>query len=99
WCMEFNPKKSQVVWFTRRRNYEPPRQFRLSGFLLENVDSYRYLGLRLSADFTWTKHIGELLKKASHDAFLVRRLIDHRSDKPIHLGTVRSIAVSHLLPR
>jgi hypothetical protein len=99
WCMEFNSKKSQVVWFTRKRDFRPPRSYRLCGFNLESVPSYRYLGLQLSGDFTWTKHIGGLLKKASHDAFLVRRIIDHRSDKPAHFAAVRSIAVSYLLPR
>ena len=99
WCMEFNPKKSQLVYFTRRRAFHPVRQYRLSGFNLEVVSSYRYLGLHLSEDYHWSKHIGELVRRASHDAFLVRRLIDHRSDRSIHFGTVRSITNSHLLPR
>jgi hypothetical protein len=99
WCMEFNSKKSQIVWFSRQRDFKPPRRFRLSGFVLQSVPSYRYLGLHVSGDFTWTTHLAELHKKACHDAFLVRRLIDHRSDKPVHFGAVRSIAVSHLLPR
>ena len=99
WCMEFNPKKSQVVWFTRRKQFVPRIRYKLSGFLLEAVDSYRYLGLHLSGDFSWTTHIGSLVKRACHDAFLVRRLIDHNSQFPIHFGTIRSVAVSHLLPR
>ena len=99
WCMEFNSKKSQVVWFTRRQTFVPRRRYQLSGFYLEAVRSYRYLGLQLSDDFSWTAHIGTLVKRACHDAFLVRRLIDHRSEFPIHFGTIRSIANSHLLPR
>jgi hypothetical protein len=99
WCMEFNSKKSQIVWFTRKRRYRPRSRFQLCNFTLESVSSYRYLGLQLSGDFTWTAHIGGLLKKACHDAFLVRRIIDHRSDKPVHFASVRSIAVSYLRPR
>jgi hypothetical protein len=99
WCMEFNSKKSQVVWFTRRRTFIPRKRYQLCGFHLEAVDSYRYLGLQLSGDLSWTAHLGMLTKRACHDAFLVRRLIDHRSEFPIHFGTVRTIANSHLLPR
>lgn len=100
WCMEFNSKKSQVVWFTRSPLYTPPRgQYQLCGFRLEAVDSYRYLGMQLSSDLKWTAHIGTLVKRACHDAYLVRRMIDHQSDFPIHFGTVRTIVNSHLLPR
>ena len=56
----------------------PHLRYELSGFSLEAVDSYRYLGLHLSSDFSWTTHIDILVKRACHDAFLVRRLIDHR---------------------
>jgi len=99
WCMEFNSKKSQVVWFTRRQDFSTKLRYDLCGFRLQAVDTYRYLGMQMSSDLQWTAHIGTLVKRACHDAFLVRRMIDHKSDFPIHFGTVRSITNSHLLPR
>ena len=99
WCMEFNLKKSQIVWFTRQHNFRPRIRYQLSGFALEAVDSYRYLGLHLSGNLKWATHIGTMVKRACHDAFLVRRLIDHRAEFPVHFGTVRAIANSYLLPR
>jgi hypothetical protein len=98
-CQEFHPKKSQIVWFTRQRNFQPPRTYRLGGFVLDSVPSYRYLGVHLDADFEWKTHLKEVRRRISHDAFNVRRIIDHGSDRPIHFSTVRSIAVSYLLPR
>lgn len=99
YCMEFNSKKSQVVWYTRKRGFVPRQRYQLTGFDLEAVDSYRYLGLHLSGDFTWKTHTSTLVKRACHDAFLVRRLIDHKSQFPIHFGTIRTVANSYLLPR
>ena len=56
--MTFNVSKCKCMLVSRRRNtIRPPINLKLKDHQLDNVQSYKYLGLLLSSDLSWTPHI------------------------------------------
>ena len=63
--LTFNPAKSKAMVFSRKRCPVPvPSYFKLNGSKLEIVDSVKYLGITISSDLTWSKHINIIGSKA-----------------------------------
>uniref|UniRef100_A0A3B4FGV2 Reverse transcriptase domain-containing protein n=1 Tax=Pundamilia nyererei TaxID=303518 RepID=A0A3B4FGV2_9CICH len=81
WCQENNlllnirKTKELIVDFTTKqaRNYKP---LIISGTPVERVDSFRYLGVHITQDLSWSCHINTLVKKARQRLFFLRRLRD-----------------------
>lgn len=65
WKVIFGQKKSQTIQFTRSRDPPAIPKFRLTGFELEFTDSYKYLGVWLEKDLSWTKQAEAMLAKAN----------------------------------
>ena len=74
WCMSFNPDKCNTISITRKRN-RINHQYTLHSKTLENVDSATYLGVELSNDLTWSKHINKTTMKANRKLAFIRRNI------------------------
>ena len=49
---------------TRKRNSIQSPQFVLNGMPLEQVESFKYLGVLLSSDLSWSSHIESICTKA-----------------------------------
>ena len=63
--LTFNPSKSKAMVFSRKRNpVQAPSYLSLNGSTLEIVDSVKYLGITISSDLSWTKHINIISSKA-----------------------------------
>lgn len=62
--LNFNEAKTQVVYFTRRRNHHFP-DFRMNGVPLQIVDSFRYLGLIVDNKLNWRLHLLAVQRKIS----------------------------------
>ena len=41
---------------------QPPLQ--IKGIIMEQVDSYKYLGIWITANLSWSKHISDVCRKA-----------------------------------
>jgi hypothetical protein len=72
WLMEFHPGKCQVIRVTRSRNPIDTRYF-LHNLQLEVVPSTKYLGVTISQDLSWNKHITQVTSKAGRTLGLVKR--------------------------
>ena len=59
-----NPTKCKAMTISRKRNSVYPTQFLLNGIRLEQVETFKYLGVLLSSDLLWSAHIDSICTKA-----------------------------------
>ena len=71
WMMEFHPGKCQVLWITKRRN-PVIHTYSIHGQPLEVVDSAKYLGVEISNNISWNKHIDKSTKKGQNAVGFLR---------------------------
>lgn len=94
WLMELNPNKCETVSFHRRRN---PLAFsyQIASTNLEQVPSYKYLGVTLCSDLTWATHIANIISSANKPlGFLKRHL--RRAPQHVKLPAYQSLVRSKL---
>ena len=60
----FNPDKCTFMIVTRKRNQTHSPALILNGHAITRVFHYAYLGVTLSSDLSWSKHIHELCTRA-----------------------------------
>ena len=74
WSMEFNPDKCEVLRVTNKRR-PILATYNIHGRSLNQVDTAKYLGVKLHSKLQWKPHIDMISKKAnSTRAFLQRNL-------------------------
>ncbi|KAK3544204.1 hypothetical protein QTP86_008344 [Hemibagrus guttatus] len=59
----------------QERNYQTPV---INESPVERVDSFRYLGVHITQDLSWSCHINTVVKKARQHLYHLRRLRDFR---------------------
>ena len=90
WCMQFNPTKCSSIPITRKRNKQL-YQYTLHNKPVEQANSATYLGVELSLDLTWAKHINKTCNKANRNLGFIRRNL------PIRNSHVKEIAYKELV--
>lgn len=71
--MSFNPSKCTVIRIAPRCRDIIDTSYCLHGHTLEVVDSSKYLGVTITEDLTWDKHISSITSKASRTLGFLRR--------------------------
>ncbi len=78
WAMAFNVSKCKVVHFSRKKlpsvHHLMSKNYYLSGNQLENVPNISDLGITITNNLSWSKHIEEIVSKANRTLGLVKRL-------------------------
>ena len=64
WGMRFNAAKCNIMRVSRKQT-PIPYQYVLSGQVLEEVKDAKYLGVTVSDDLEWTKHIDVITSKTN----------------------------------
>ncbi|KAK1785739.1 hypothetical protein P4O66_003099 [Electrophorus voltai] len=81
----------------QERHYQPVR---ISGTTLERVDSFRYLGVHISQDLSWSRHTNSPAKKARQRLYHLRRLRDFRLPSKVlrnfYTCTIESILTGNI---
>ena len=78
--LQFNAKKCKVMLITRNSLPPPP----IIGTELQRVHSYRYLGVTLTSNLSWTPHITECCNKTRRlIGLLYRRFHQHLSSSTL----------------
>ena len=72
WSMEFNPNKCEVIHITRSRN-TCRNSYYMHGVALASVHSTKYLGITLTSDLRWNKHIDQITSKANRSLNFIKR--------------------------
>ena len=88
--MGFNKAKCFTMRITHKRK-PILNQYTMGGHILEEVKSHPYLGVELSSDMSWNKHINQISTKANIILGLLRRNLSCCD------GSTKSIAYSALV--
>ena len=72
WKMELNTQKCQVITVTRKRT-RIKHQYFLNGAALDAVTSTKYLGITITQDLKWNRHIANICQKANNTLAFLRR--------------------------
>ena len=72
--MSFNPDKCEVIRVTNKKK---PTIFKymLHGVSLKETDSAKYLGVNISRDLSWGKHIDQITTKTNNSLNFIKRNI------------------------
>ncbi len=74
-CLSLNVSKTkELIVDFRKRKQRPYTPLMISGTPEERVSSFKYLGVNISEDLTWTTHIQTQVKKARQRLYHLRQL-------------------------
>ena len=83
--LKFNVQKCKVMKITRKKQSIPLPPLLLCNQPLQCVDTYKYLGLFISHDLSWSEHIHTICSKAKKLLGLLYRFYQHAdSDALLH---------------
>jgi hypothetical protein len=80
WLMVFHPLKCNVLRITRKKT-KVIHQYTLHGQVLEDASTARYLGVTISDDMTWNRHIDQISSRANSKLGFLRRNLKVRDTK------------------
>ncbi|KAI3362648.1 hypothetical protein L3Q82_001632 [Scortum barcoo] len=97
WCQDNNlqlnvSKTKELIVDFRRRQREEHAPLSINGTTVERVNSFRFLGVHISEDLTWTHHTDFITKSARQRLFFLRRLRRLNMDSRI---TLQLLQVHH----
>ena len=80
WDINFNPSKCVFLSMSRSES-KLTKFYTLDGVILEHVQEAKYLGIILSEDLKWAKHIQFITAKANSTLGLLHRNVHHCPEK------------------
>ncbi len=96
-CLSLNVSKTkELIMDFRKRQQRPYTPLMISGTPVERMSSFKYLGVNISEDLTWTTHIQTQVKKARQRLYHLRQLRKFRVS-PAILKTFYSGAIESVL--
>lgn len=73
WMMRFNPTKCNIIRIPPKNKEPIQYPYTLHGHILEPVDSAKYLGVSISNNLSWNKHIQSVTAKGNRTLGFVKR--------------------------
>ncbi|KAK1784329.1 hypothetical protein P4O66_003518 [Electrophorus voltai] len=105
WCQENNlllnvSKTKELIVDCSKKQEQHYQPVRISGTTVERVDSFRYLGVPILQDLSWSHHTNSLAKKARQHLYHLRRLRDFRLPSKVlqnfYTCTIKSILTGNI---
>ncbi|KAK1797996.1 hypothetical protein P4O66_000753 [Electrophorus voltai] len=106
WCQENNlllnvSKTKELIVDCSKKQEQHYQPVRICGTTVERVDSFRYLGVHISQDLSWSRHTNTLAKKARQRLYHLRRLKDFRLSSKVlrnfYTRTIKSILTRNII--
>ena len=96
WQMEFHPKKCQVLRVTKKRKVNVVEaSYTLRGHTLQVVDHAKYLGVTISGDLKWNRHLTNIVNKANSTLAVLKRNVKVPS-KEVKDAAYKALVRTHL---
>lgn len=89
WYMRFEPSKCKIMRITRKTTHKITYQYTMDHTSLESVQHMKYLGVTISGDLRWNRHVADITGRASKLLGLLRRNLptcDRRVKEAAYLG-------------
>ena len=77
WGMRFNPSKCIILTIARSEKNRLLKFYTMDGVVLSHVQEAKYLGILISDDLHWSKHVQMVSSKANSILGLLRRNLHH----------------------
>ncbi|MCG8049110.1 MAG: reverse transcriptase domain-containing protein [Candidatus Thiodiazotropha endolucinida] len=94
WLVKFNPSKNESLVITRKHNKPQHPPVFMSDQQINEVQFHKHLGLYISSDCTWHKHVEYVKSKAWGRINVMRQFkytLDRKSLETIYLSFIRPI--------
>ena len=78
--MEFHPEKCKLLRITNKRKIVDASYF-IHGVQLEKVEQAKYLGVTITKNVNWKKHINNIISKATNVRLYLQRNLNYFDKK------------------
>ena len=92
WLVDFNPKKTEYMVISFRKNINPIN-LKFNYEYLNQVDNHKHLGVNISSNGKWAEHINNICQKATKQIFVLRKL-----KFILNRNNLNKIYVTYILP-
>ena len=92
--LQFNTSKCKYMTISRKRAKELPPTINLNGIPLDRVTEFKYLGILITADLSWTAHTNMICTKARRLVGMLYRQFYQDADT----STLKQLYVSNIRP-
>ena len=92
--LQFNTSKCKYMTISRKRAKWLPPTINLNGIPLDRVTEFKYLGILITADLSWTAHINMICTKARMLVGMLYRQFYQDADT----STLKQLYVSNIRP-
>lgn len=93
--MFFNTNKCYSIIFGKAQSADRILNHRVSGKVLERIDSFKYLGVTITNNFNWDTHINNITSKANRCLGLLRHVL-YKTPEKIKLTAYKTLVRSTL---
>ena len=94
WLVNFNPQKTETMTISRKLNKPHQPKLIMNNTIISTVTEHKHLGLQLSDDGNWNKHIDMITKKAFWHVNILRKfkfILDRKTLETIYITFIRPL--------
>ena len=102
WKITFSATKTQLlIFYVHAMLPSAYSAFNLclSGFLIKQTDTYKFLGLILHKQLQWKHHVHELIQRATQTSYHIARLTSYHIHHRPPFKVIRQLVTSVLIPK